>query len=57
MIGNVFKDSQHVRSCLHREHWKYINNNIIPTGNITSKIKLLWYYIKGNGRIKQALVC
>ena len=42
-----FKELQYqVRSCLRRQHWKYINN-MITTHNTTSKNKLFWHYIKG----------
>ena len=50
----TFKDSQHVRSCLHRQHWKYIIN-IITTDNTTSKNKLFWHYIKGQWQDKTGI--
>ena len=51
----LFKDLQReVRSCLSRQHWKYINN-IITTDNGINKNKLFWHYIKGQRQDKTGI--
>ena len=52
----VFKDLQReIRSCLRRQHWKYINN-IITTDNGINKNKLFWHYIKGERQDKTGII-